>query len=106
TATIEVSPVSGSTQPEGTVSLVSGESTVIESVIELDGSGSATVTLPADLPTGAHDLTAVFAPAEGTEWVTSRSVTVPFTVFAADEPFVEAALTDFLGEATPEVVLE
>ncbi len=104
TASIAVGPVSGSVQPEGTVSLLDGDTTVVESGVELDDEGAATITLPSDLSVGAHELTAVFAPAAGTEWVTSRSDAVPFRVLAQNEPFVTAALTDFLGAATPEDV--
>lgn len=105
-ATIDVDAVSGSVVPEGTVSLIDGESTVIASGLAIDGDGGATVPLPSDLAAGSYELTAVFAPAEGTEWVTSRSEALPFTVVPADLPFVKAALTDFLGSAEDEAVLD
>lgn len=82
TATVGVSQLSGAGEvPAGTVSIVSGAELVATGVPLT--AGTATVTLPAGLKAGKHALVAVFAPGEGTEWLTSSSEASAFTVTAA-----------------------
>lgn len=82
TATVTVTQASAEGKvPEGTVSLVDGADLVASGPV--DAEGKAALTLPATLAAGAHSLVAVFAPADGTSWMTSSSEPVPFTVTPA-----------------------
>jgi hypothetical protein len=79
TATVAVSQLSGDGEvPAGTVSIVSGADLVATGV-PLVG-GTASVALPAALKAGQHSLVAVFAPGDGTDWLTSSSAASAFTV--------------------------
>lgn len=83
TADVTVSQLSGEgVVPAGTVSIIDGAS-IVASGVPLGADGTATVPLPADLAAGDHVLSAVFAPAAGTQWQTSTSEPTAFAVTAA-----------------------
>lgn len=83
TATVTVAQMSGAgTIPVGTVSLTDGVD-LLASGVPVGTDGTAVVPIPASLAAGEHQLTAVFAPEQGTKWITSASSTVPFAVEAA-----------------------
>ncbi|GAA5026137.1 hypothetical protein GCM10025738_01990 [Microbacterium fluvii] len=80
TATVKVA-AAGNPSRKGTVSILDGTETI--ATVTVNSYGNGKVTLPADLAVGAHALSAVFTPQEGSALAVSTSAAVDYTVTKA-----------------------